>query len=70
MKIHFVSSNRRSSITFLAALVLLPGCLLLAQATSPLAQPGKYRLKRKASWFFEITRVLVRFDHVAGCLTQ
>jgi hypothetical protein len=42
MKIHIVSNNRRSSITFLVALVLLPGCLLFAQATPPVAQPGKY----------------------------
>jgi hypothetical protein len=42
MKIHLASNNRRSSITFLAALILLPGCLLFAQATPPLAQPGKY----------------------------
>jgi hypothetical protein len=42
MKIHIVSNNRRSSITFLAALVLLPGWLLFAQATPRVAQPGKY----------------------------
>jgi hypothetical protein len=42
MKIHIVSTNRRSSITSLAALVLLLGCLLFAQATPPVAQPGKY----------------------------
>ena len=42
MKIHIVSTNRGSSITSLAALVLLLGCLLFAQATPPVAQPGKY----------------------------
>ena len=42
MKIHFVSSSRRSSLTFLAALVVIPGCLLFAQATPPIAQPRKY----------------------------
>src|SRR5213595_922354 len=42
MKIHLVSSNRRSSIIFLAAVILIPGCLLFAQATPPLGQPGKY----------------------------
>jgi hypothetical protein len=42
MKMHLVSSNRRSSVIFLAALILVPGCLLFAQATPPLAQPGKY----------------------------
>ena len=42
MKIHIVSINRGSSITSLAALVLLLGCLLFAQATPPAAQPGKY----------------------------
>ena len=42
MKTHIVSNNRRSSLTFLAALVVLPGCLFFAQATPPVAQPGKY----------------------------
>ena len=42
MKIHFVSSSHRSSLTFLSALVLIPGGLLFAQVTPPLAQPGKY----------------------------
>ena len=42
MKTHLVSSNRRSSIVFVAALILLSGCLLFAQATPPLAQPGNY----------------------------
>jgi len=42
MKIHIVSTNRGSSITSLAALVLLLGCLFFAQATPPAAQPGKY----------------------------
>ena len=42
MKTHLISTNRRSSITFLAAVILLPGCLLFAQATPPLGQPGKY----------------------------
>jgi hypothetical protein len=42
MKTHLVSNNRRSSLAFVAALILLPACLLFAQATPPLAQPGKY----------------------------
>ena len=42
MKTHLVSNNRRSSIAFVAALILLSGCLLFAQATPPLAQPGNY----------------------------
>src|SRR4029434_9712841 len=42
MKTYIVSNNPRSSIAFIAALVLLPACLLLAQATPPLTQPGKY----------------------------
>jgi hypothetical protein len=42
MKTHTVSNNSRSFIAFIAALVLLPACLLLAQATPPLTQPGKY----------------------------
>jgi hypothetical protein len=42
MKTHLVSSNRRSSLISVAALILLPGCLLFAQATPPLAKPGKY----------------------------
>ena len=42
MKTHLVSNNRRSSLAFVVALILLPGCLLFAQATPPLAQPGNY----------------------------
>jgi hypothetical protein len=42
MKTHLVSNNRRSSLAFVAALILVPGCLLFAQATPPLAQPGNY----------------------------
>jgi hypothetical protein len=42
MKTHLVSNNRRSSPAFVAALILLPACLLFGQATPPLAQPGKY----------------------------
>ena len=42
MKTHLVYTNRRPSLVSLAAFVLLPGCLLFAQATPPLAQPGKY----------------------------
>ena len=40
MKTHLVYTNRRPSLVSLAALVLLSGCLLFAQATPPLAQPG------------------------------
>ena len=42
MKTHLVYTNRRPSLVSLAALVLLSGCLLFAQATPPVAQPGKY----------------------------
>src|SRR5438477_10052385 len=42
MKTHFVYTNRRPSLVSLAAFVLLPGCLLFAQATPPLTQPGNY----------------------------
>ena len=42
MKIHLCLSNRRVFIPFLATLVLLPVCLLFAQATPPLAKPGNY----------------------------
>ena len=42
MKTNLVSDNRRFSVLFFTALSLVSGCLLLAQAAPPLAQPGKY----------------------------
>jgi hypothetical protein len=42
MKTHLVSNNRRASLAFAAALILLPVCLLFAQATPQQATPGKY----------------------------
>jgi hypothetical protein len=42
MKTHLVYTNRGPSLVSLAAFVLLPGCLLFAQPTSPQGTLGKY----------------------------
>ena len=36
------STNRRSSLLSLVLFALLPGCLLFAQSTPPLSEPGDY----------------------------